>query len=195
MKNRLFWPKSRFFAIFVCCALIVFGLFGCENISATGMPIETPASQSSTGNSGEGTKSEGIVMFLQTDQTGITVTSSPEIVRSHVMLLENDTLTEIITEVNKSDQPVLIQLNLFEDVNYVAELGLSKNTQIENSTILEGTLRNITDSQVTLVITEGVVAGNITLPGAFYQIRYVRDNLYSIQQIDQKKFPNPEEPG
>ena len=50
--------------------------------------------------------------------------------------------------------------------------------------------RGIDKSQVTLVIEDAVMAGNIRLPGATFQVRYVGpDDLHSIRQIDESQFP------
>jgi len=44
-------------------------------------------------------------------------------------------------------------------------------------------------SQVTLVVEKEVMAGNIRVPGAFYQVRYAGNKTHIIYQINAQAFP------
>jgi hypothetical protein len=53
-----------------------------------------------------------------------------------------------------------------------------------------GSLEQFEHSQVTLVIHDGVVIGNIALPAPLYQIRYVNEGIHVIHEIDTSMFPS-----
>ena len=57
-----------------------------------------------------------------------------------------------------------------------------------------GIVEGVPHSEVTLVLEEGVLSGNITLPGTFYQVRFVGDNIHAVREIDQRFFPPEKDP-
>ena len=57
-----------------------------------------------------------------------------------------------------------------------------------------GYLDGIEQSQVTLVVKDEVMSGNITLSDVFYQVRYMGDGVHAIYRIDQSAFPSEKEP-
>ena len=83
-------------------------------------------------------------------------------------------------------------VNLFDDTVFQAVLDrLDRNEQ--GGFVWIGHLECIEYSQVTLAAEKDVLSGNIILPGAIYQIRYVGEGIHAVYQIDQSAFP-PEEP-
>ena len=58
-----------------------------------------------------------------------------------------------------------------------------------------GTIQDVANSRVTLVIrNDQVMVGNIGLPGAVYQVRYVGDDVHAIYQIDEAGLPPHADP-
>ncbi len=55
-------------------------------------------------------------------------------------------------------------------------------------------VRRIKHSQAILVVDDGIMAGNITTPGAFYQVRYVDNGVHAIYEINQSAFPEEAPP-
>jgi len=49
-------------------------------------------------------------------------------------------------------------------------------------------------SQVILVVGGGQVAGNITSPQGFYQVRYAGEGVHAIYTVDQSVLPNEAPP-
>lgn len=83
-------------------------------------------------------------------------------------------------------------MNLFDDTVYQAVLGRIDRHEPEGFVWI-GHLEHVEYSQVTLVAEKDVLSGNIILPGAIYQIRYVGEGIHAVYQIDQSAFP-PEAP-
>ena len=86
-----------------------------------------------------------------------------------------------------------VHLNLFDDVSFMARLNPSESTTSGGS-LWVGTIDGFPHSEVTLVLKEGVLSGNITIPGAFYQVRFVGDNIHAVREIDQRVFPPEKDP-
>ena len=51
------------------------------------------------------------------------------------------------------------------------------------------TLTGVERSQVTLVVEDGVIVGNVRVEDSYFQVRYVGADLHVIQQIDESRFP------
>lgn len=83
-------------------------------------------------------------------------------------------------------------LNLFEDTVYTAVLDRVEFNPGGDFTWL-GHLKNVPRSQVILVVGDGAVAGNITMPSGFFQVRYAGNGVHAVCEIDQSAFP-PELP-
>lgn len=86
-----------------------------------------------------------------------------------------------------------VTVNLFEDATYRAILDRKEAALPEGYTWV-GHLEGVEYSQVILTVGGGQVAGNITLPGALYQVRFVGDGVHAIYQIEQSAFPPEAEP-
>lgn len=82
----------------------------------------------------------------------------------------------------------LLTLNLFNDVTVTAVRDrLELNPSGSFSWI--GHLNDIPYSEVILVVSDGILGGNIALPQALYQVRYVKDAVHEIVQINPAAFP------
>lgn len=113
-------------------------------------------------------------------------TDDPTIIRAHYVDVDLDLLNE--AEVGDT-----ILLNLFDDATYPAILERKESTKPDGYAWI-GYLDRVEHSQVVLIVGGGQVAGNITLPGAFYEVRYVGDDVHAIYSIDQSAFPLEAEP-
>ena len=86
----------------------------------------------------------------------------------------------------------VISLNLFDDVNFVAEADRVERTSRGMAWV--GRLRGIDLSQVVIIVNGDVVAGNISMPEGRYHIRFVGKGVHEVQEIDQSLFPQEAEP-
>ncbi|MCP5106683.1 MAG: hypothetical protein GY950_25085 [bacterium] len=80
-----------------------------------------------------------------------------------------------------------LNLNLFGGVFYRAALDRLE-TGKRGGISWVGHLEEIEHSRVILVYKDGIMAGNITLPGAFYQVRFAGNGVHAINQLDHSKF-------
>jgi hypothetical protein len=80
-----------------------------------------------------------------------------------------------------------LTLNLFPDVSLTAVLD-RVDTQPNGFTWI-GHVDGTSNSQVTLVVQDKVMAGSITLTDKIYQVRYAGNGVHAIQQINQAAFP------
>jgi hypothetical protein len=78
--------------------------------------------------------------------------------------------------------PQAITLNLFDDVQWIADLERVDATRTGMAWV--GRLRGVDFSQVTFVVSGNIVSGNIVSPTGSYQIRPVSEGVHEIQQID-----------
>ena len=44
-------------------------------------------------------------------------------------------------------------------------------------------------SQVTLIVEDGVLVGNLRVPGGSYEVRYLANGLHAVYQINPAAFP------
>lgn len=84
----------------------------------------------------------------------------------------------------------VITLNLFDDVNFVAEADRIEITP--RGVVWFGHLKSVENSAVVIVANGDVVSGNITMPQASYQIRNVGPGMHEVRRIDQRRFPRDE---
>ncbi len=84
-----------------------------------------------------------------------------------------------------------LTLNLFADTRLIATRDRVEVTA--TGYVWIGHVPAVEFSSVSLAVTNGVMAGSIVTPEAAYAIRYVADDVQSIQQLNQAAFP-PELP-
>jgi hypothetical protein len=86
-----------------------------------------------------------------------------------------------------------LNLNLFDDVALTAVINRTESVFAGSYSFI-GHVAGIEQSSVILSVYEGIMSGNITLPGASYQVRYVSDGVHAAYQIDQAAFPREASP-
>jgi hypothetical protein len=112
----------------------------------------------------------------------------PRIIRFRFVSVEFNLLTRAASfEQNAANRPFLL-LNLFDDVTFEAILD-RREVRSDKSFTLFGRVQGIENSQVTLVVEDGVLVGNIRVNDAYYQIRYGGEGIHAIYQIDPTTFP------
>jgi hypothetical protein len=79
-----------------------------------------------------------------------------------------------------------VSLNLFDDVCLVAMR--TSGGQAESG-IWVGTIAGVPESRVTLVTKSGTVIGTIVSPPDAFQIRFLRDDVDIVTQVDPSKYP------
>ena len=97
------------------------------------------------------------------------------------------------TAQNQTARANRIVLNLFDDVtlNTVLDRWEDRSTASFNWV---GHIQDVPRSQVTLVVEDGVMVGNIRVADSYFQIRYVGAGLHVVQQISESGFPPDGEP-
>jgi peptidyl-Asp metalloendopeptidase len=82
-----------------------------------------------------------------------------------------------------------IDLPLFSDVRFTAALD-----RIEipgpGRLLWRGRISGLEDSDVSFAVTDGVIVGQITMPGAQYRLHPANDGLYSVEQVDTSALPS-----
>lgn len=179
--------KSQITFIFLCLAL----LQACSGNPDRKEPPLPPAPPSSPGTPFPNNTPQINPLFIAVaPPKNINATQNPTIIRSRFVEINFDLL--------ESGQPPpdsrtrnmqFILLNLFEDATYQAILDRIESSSPESFTWI-GHIEGIKKSQVTLVVENKIMSGNITLPELFYQVRYVDGGVHVIYQINQSAFPN-----
>jgi len=167
--------KTFFKQLFIVCCIIFFSAsWGLSNVRAqesSGTPPPLFSQQSSLRQADPSfVRDKQVTRFVSVDV-------NLDLVR----------LDDAIPVDENGERHDAITLNLFNDVTYVADFIRSEKT--ENGMIWIGKLRGVDLSQVVLSVTNGILAGNITMPSARYHIRYAGGGTYEVQAIDTSKFP------
>jgi len=79
-------------------------------------------------------------------------------------------------------------LNLFDDATFKAVLN-RREVRSDKSFTWFGRVEEIEDSQITLVVEDGVLVGNVRVHDAAYQVRYIGAGVHVIDHIDPRTFP------
>jgi len=82
-------------------------------------------------------------------------------------------------------------LNLFPDVSYIA-INTSINYRTAKHYVWIGKIEGLEFGDVTLVVKNGQVTGDINANGTVYRIRPMKNSHHAIQQIDASAFPQYE---
>ncbi len=86
-----------------------------------------------------------------------------------------------------------VGLNLFPDTSYTAwvrQTEITRNQEI----IWQGGLEGNPGSEVTLVMKDNLLVGNVSFPGGRFQIRFLEDGLHRIREVDPGAFPKERDP-
>jgi peptidyl-Asp metalloendopeptidase len=97
------------------------------------------------------------------------------------------------TAQNQTARANRIVLNLFEDVTLHAVLDRWEDRSTASFNWI-GHIEGVPQSQVILVVEDGVMVGNVRVAGSYFQIRYVGAGLHVVHQIDESQFPPEGEP-
>jgi len=122
------------------------------------------------------------------------VAAGPTVLRSRFVNVNFELLTvPAKPSEGQAGASTALRLNLFEDTILHAVLDRIESRSKGSFTWL-GHVKGAGTSQVTLVVEKGVMAGNIRVPGAFYQVRYAGGDTHVIYQINPQAFPPDSEP-
>jgi len=86
-----------------------------------------------------------------------------------------------------------VELNLFGDTNFIAKQERVE-TNVLGSYAWVGKLDGVDRGQAVLSVTNGILAGSVSMPGAMYHIRHTADGVYIVEQLDHSAFPPELEP-
>jgi hypothetical protein len=86
-----------------------------------------------------------------------------------------------------------LKLNLFDDTTLNAQIESLESVSPGSISFL-GHVEGVEYSSVVLVVENGLMSGNISMPAGFYQVRYIEAGVHAIYQIDQSAFPSESEP-
>ena len=132
-------------------------------------------------------------LFLQSSATGtLGVTDHPAVTRYRYVDVDFDELLREDGSPKSTEPGYALILNLFDDVVHTALLDRIEYIPGNDFTWL-GYLEGEPHSQVTFVVGDGVLVGNIIMPGASFQVRYAGNGVHAVCEIDQSAFP-PELP-
>ncbi|OAD23121.1 peptidyl-Asp metalloendopeptidase [Candidatus Thiomargarita nelsonii] len=123
---------------------------------------------------------EGVGLSLQEQDRVSDITT----IRHRFIHVETGLLN---TKVQASQNDKIL-LNLFDGTSFVATLDRIEKLS-RGGIAWIGHLNGIQQSEVILITRSEQMAGNIVLPGAFYQVRYAKKGIHVLREIDQSKFP------
>lgn len=111
----------------------------------------------------------------------------PTIMRNRLVTVNFDLLGGLHAPVDT------IFLNLFGDTTFVATFDRAETNAL-GSFAWFGHIEGVAFSQVNLVVTNGLLAGSVSMPDSTYQIIPQGESLHAVRQIDQSAFPPELEP-
>ncbi len=121
--------------------------------------------------------------FIAAEGGEVTAQSNePGVIRSRLVTLNLEALQPAVNAMADGDAgPSTLFLNLFPDVQYLAEL---QPGSVDSSGVTTwfGYLPDVPGSSLTLVILEDVIALNLYTPNGHYRVTYVGDGLHEIRQ-------------
>jgi hypothetical protein len=136
-----------------------------------------------------------IELFVESlnSQGGAAATGDRRLLRTRFVDVNLDLLAlQVEREPGRPVEVQNIRLNLFDDTSFIAVPDRIDTTGTDSFT-WTGHLQGVEPSAVSLVVRGGILAGNLTVPGASYEVRYEQSGGYSVNQIDPAAFP-PEAP-
>ncbi len=180
--TRLFKSSSKIVSVAVCFILSLLAL-GTYAHSLVKVNFIVSIS-SSTMNSNS---SRVPPLFLQVTQSEVKRSTHPTITRLRYDQVNSEVFkpqtTGVTIEVSER-----IVLNLFSDASYTAVQRAVKIKSL-HQLIWMGTLEGWPLSEVTLVVNDHEITGNINVAGTVYWIRPWQNQLHIIQQVNSAAFP------
>ena len=86
-----------------------------------------------------------------------------------------------------------LHLQLFPDLSVDAILTRLERVS-DRGIAWIGKIRNVPDSEVILAVSDQVIAGNVSFYGRLFHIRFDRDGIHQVQEIDPRSFPLERDP-
>ncbi len=120
------------------------------------------------------------------------ITDSPTVMRYRYVDVGFDDLLNEDGSPKGVEPGHTLLLNLFDDAVHTAVLDRVDYAPDSDFAWL-GHLQGVPYSHVVLVVGDGALVGNVTLPGASFQVRFAGSGVHAICEIDQSAFP-PELP-
>ena len=117
----------------------------------------------------------------------------PRIIRHRFVGVELNLLSATVPFEEKAASGQLFLLNLFDDTTFRVILD-RREVRSDKSFTWFGRIEGIENSQVTLVVEDGVLVGNVNVHDAVYQVRYAGEGIHVVYQIDPRTFPPESEP-
>ena len=90
---------------------------------------------------------------------------------------------------DQATPPRQLTLNLFDDAVLTAILDHLEPAGSGSGVVWVGTVQGAANSEVTLVVGDGILTGNIRADGATYQVRFAGDGVHVVLQVDPTSFP------
>jgi hypothetical protein len=118
------------------------------------------------------------------------ITPDSTVIRQRYVTVNIDLLRNSIKDFNPSNpEDTKVTLNLFDDLSLVTVLD-KVETGSDVDFIWNGHVKDDQQSNVTLVVSDNTVTGDIFTLHGIYQIRPLKHNIHLISQINQSAFPN-----
>ena len=120
---------------------------------------------------------------------GIEQAQIPRVTRRRFVRVEFDLLygTDDPSEPKAANRGHFL-LNLFDDATFKAVLN-RREVRSDKSFTWFGRVEEIEDSQITLVVEDSVLVGNVRVHDASYQVRYIGEGVHVVNHIDPRTFP------
>ncbi|MBI1744257.1 hypothetical protein HYR54_14480 [Candidatus Acetothermia bacterium] len=127
-------------------------------------------------------------LFGETTNSGPLVREGPSVIRTRFVNIHLDLLGGARTSPQATERTPrnMLVLNLFPNLNFTAQLDRFGPTQYGFS--WNGHIQGVPLSDVILVVVDGIVAGSISMPGAYYLIEYA-GNLACTRSIRSTRTP------
>lgn len=130
-------------------------------------------------------------LFLEPDKgSHASLIPEPMIVRSRLVNVNSAVLDKMITPQPSPvpDGSKQVSFNLFPDAQLIA---MADRVELSpHGFVWLGHTDGTDKSRITIIVEDNVLSGNIRLPNKLYQVRFAGNNLYSINELDPKAFPN-----
>jgi hypothetical protein len=137
-------------------------------------------------------RQEPLALFIPVESRGgAPIIGNPTVIRQRLVRADFNILTPVRGQV--------VRLNLFDDVAYnvvfqrVETLSEETRQTTDRGGIARfGKVQGMDESEVYLATRGSLMSGNIRLPnGKLYQIRFVRDGIHVIREIELSPPPRP----
>lgn len=128
-------------------------------------------------------------LFGETANSGPLIREGPSVIRTRFVNIHLDLLGGARTSPQATERTPrdTLVLNLFPNLNLTAQLDRFGPTQYGFS--WNGHIQGVPLSDVILVVVDGIVAGSISMPGAYYFIEYAGNGVHAVYQINQDALP------